>query len=559
MAFKPNQTYSESDAREQQSIDFINGLLKGTCAYPELKYGERGANIDGYIQLLDKYKCIDGKLTVQVKTVSPCNEGKNEFPCPTSLFAYADRTTDVVFLMAVDHGQKVVLWKYISRPLINANRHKEDQKTITLHFDDTEKLTIENVTETIEKWSSLFLQQRSLIIAAEDIKDENEKLRQQLINAEAPIFTIPQSEVINIQRFSDTYNRLLDNEFNYVKKCCYPNSWKQGIAIFDYQDTELLYALYSINYGENSLLIKQLPIETISKTKYHYACHSCVENKIKHDIPALVKEKITDDVNKIFNSKRLIPPYENYIIEYIRDFVSQNHYILGVSPKIVSDYIALKSVIEQTITKHTGMPVVVFRGKLLYLGLISDYINFLLSRGYKGDVELYPAKGKYGNTGMVSDWFSPEKAFEKMKIVFRYVYATYTDFITKNFPDIKDKLDMYFNADYVLINLNYNEWPRLTISNFYRTDTKDCKNETIVEFCLGQNHQLYKDHMPLCSHYPFLGKTIKYNGRTYECTRTSSFDSQKYLFNNTCFNETFYEVFKERLEEYVKDMQIVVT
>ena len=160
---------------------------------------------------------------------------------------------------------------------------------------------------------------------------------------------------------------------------------------------------------------------------------------------------------------------------------------------------------------------------------------------------------------MVSDWFSPEKAFEKMKIVFRYVYATYTDFITKNFPDIKDKLDMYFNADYVLINLNYNEWPRLTISNFYRTDTKDCKNETIVEFCLGQNHQLYKDHMPLCSHYPFLGKTIKYNGRTYECTRTSSFDSQKYLFNNTCFNETFYEVFKERLEEYVKDMQIVVT
>lgn len=58
MAFKPKKSYTESDAREQQSIDFINGLLKGTSAYPELRYGEKGANIDGYIQLLDENKCI---------------------------------------------------------------------------------------------------------------------------------------------------------------------------------------------------------------------------------------------------------------------------------------------------------------------------------------------------------------------------------------------------------------------------------------------------------------------------------------------------------------------
>ena len=63
--------FTESDTREQQSIDFINRLLKGTSTYPELRYGEKGTNIDRYIQLLDENKCIDGKLTVQVKTVSP--------------------------------------------------------------------------------------------------------------------------------------------------------------------------------------------------------------------------------------------------------------------------------------------------------------------------------------------------------------------------------------------------------------------------------------------------------------------------------------------------------
>lgn len=560
MAFKPKKSYTESDAREQQSIDFINGLLKGTSAYPELRYGEKGANIDGYIQLLDENKCIDGKLTVQVKTVSPCNEGRNEFPCPTSLFAYAERTTDVVFLMAVDHSQKVVLWKYISRPLINESRHKEEQETITLHFDDTERLTTANVTETIIKWNSLFLQQRDLIANAEDVKDENEKLRKQLVTVEAPAFTIPMAEVVKIQRFSDIYNSLLDRELNYVKKFCYPNSWKQGIAIFDYQDTELLYTLYSINYGENSLLIKQLPKDTIEKTRYNIACHSYVDNKIKNNIPILVKEKITADVKKVFNKPRPVPPYENYIIEYVRDFVFQNHIALGVSTKVAKDYIALKSIIERHFSSLGKIPIVAFLGyNFVHIGLVYDCINYLLNRGYKGDVELYPPKGKYGNTGLVSDWFTPETAFTKTKIVFRYVYATYTDFIKKNFPYIKDEVDMYFNADYVLVNLNYDgSWPTLTINNFYCTDKISSKNDIKVEFSLGQEHQLYKDYPIIHPHRTFIGKTVKYNGQTYECNRSSGFDPHKFLFGRTCFIDTFYEVFKTRLEQYVKDLQIIV-
>lgn len=52
MAFCPNRTLTPCDKKEQRSINFINKLLEGTDTYPELKYGEKGANIDGYIQLL---------------------------------------------------------------------------------------------------------------------------------------------------------------------------------------------------------------------------------------------------------------------------------------------------------------------------------------------------------------------------------------------------------------------------------------------------------------------------------------------------------------------------
>lgn len=556
MSFTPKQTYSNSDEREQQSIEFVNGLLKGTSAYPELKSGEKGANIDGYIQLLDENRKIDGKLTVQVKTVSPSNEGKNVFPCPTSLFAYAERTIDVVFLMAVDHSQQVVLWKYISRPLVNANQNKTEQETIMLHFEESERLSRDNIHETIKKWKSLFLQQRLLIETADVVKNENEKLRHQLVKVEAPAFTLPISEVVKIQMFSDMYNRLLDREFNYVKKYCYPRMWKQGIAIFEYQDTELLYSLYPINYGENSLLIKQLPKETFGKTHYNLACHSSIDNKIKTDIVTVVRNRISEDVKSFFNKPMPIPPYENYIIEYIREFVKQYYIALGVSANIKDDYQALKHVFEKRFDHHENKSTLVIIGhNYINLDLIYDCVNFLLNRGYKGDVELYPPKRLYGNTGKVSDWFNPELAFEKTQIVLNYVYLTYSDFINKYFPYIKDKLDMYFNADYVLINLDYEKCPQITVNNFYCLDKTNNQSKAKVEFCLGQRHELFTKY-PIYPHHTFIGKSIIYNDLTYICNNSFNFDTQKVLFGRSCLTDSFYEVLKSRLEKFVKDMDI---
>ena len=559
MAFKPKKTYTESVAREQQSIDFINRLLLGTSAYPELQYNEKEANIDGYIQLLDEEGRFEGKLTVQGKTVSPSIEGQYKYPCPTSLFGYAERAIDVVLLLAVDHSREVVLWKYISRQLIKENQDKSEQDTITLHFEDFERLTRNNIPETIGKWKSLFLKQRDLIVEAEEIKEENDQLRQQLVNAEAPEFTISQSEVAKVQQFSDAYNGILDRELKYVKRCCYPNAWKQGIAIVNYQDAELLYAIYPIHYGENSLLIKQIPIETLRKVRYAYASHSVQDNKIKNDIPALVKEKITEDVKRIFKTKNL-PAYENYIIEYVEEFVYENWNALGITRDAANDYKALKAAIEQYRTPMGRIPNVVIVGsRRMQIGLIYDCLNYLLNRGYKGTVELYPQKGKYGNSGMVSDWFSPERAYEKMKIVFQYVYATYTDFIEKNFPDIKDQLDMYYGADYVLINFNYEgNWPHIMINHFYNTNPDRRRGATKVEFCFEQEHEIYKRYGYESSKLPFVANKISYNGEEYECRMWNGADSHNYLFNRTCFLDTFYGVFKKRLEEYVENMRFKV-
>lgn len=91
MTFIPNKSKTESDEREDASVSFVERLLQWTPTKCHLSKNDKAANTDGFIELLDDNSTIVGKLIVQVKTVSPCNEGKFSYPCPTSLLGYAER------------------------------------------------------------------------------------------------------------------------------------------------------------------------------------------------------------------------------------------------------------------------------------------------------------------------------------------------------------------------------------------------------------------------------------------------------------------------------------
>lgn len=83
MVYKPHKSLSESDIREEASVDFVRSLLGDCGVKTALTKGDKGANIDGYIELLDSENRINGKITAQVKTVPPSNEGKYVYDCPT--------------------------------------------------------------------------------------------------------------------------------------------------------------------------------------------------------------------------------------------------------------------------------------------------------------------------------------------------------------------------------------------------------------------------------------------------------------------------------------------
>lgn len=177
MVYKPKISKTENDKKENKSILFLENLFIDAPIQTRLSSNDKTANIDGYIELLDSEGRIIGKIAIQSKTVSKKYQGKNTFPCPTSLFGYAQNTTDIVFLIAVDHSRKVALWKYISRSLLQQNTEKDEQGNITLHFDDYEQLNESNLEDTIGRWQTILKAEIELFCAIPNLCQENEGLR----------------------------------------------------------------------------------------------------------------------------------------------------------------------------------------------------------------------------------------------------------------------------------------------------------------------------------------------------------------------------------------------
>lgn len=79
MVYKRNKSLSDSDIREEESVDFIRDILKGHGVKPALKKGDKEANINGYIELLDDENNSDAKITSSICLLpSSINRSKNE-------------------------------------------------------------------------------------------------------------------------------------------------------------------------------------------------------------------------------------------------------------------------------------------------------------------------------------------------------------------------------------------------------------------------------------------------------------------------------------------------
>lgn len=552
---------SPNDVREVKSILFLENLFVESSVKTHLSENDKTANIDGYLELLDEEYRMKGKIAVQVKTIPPRHQGKNKFDCPTSLFAFAEYTNDPVFLIAVDHKEKIALWKHVNRSLIQANADKSSQDTIIVTFDDSEKLSAKNKDVIISNWEKIFATNKELFDRIPILLSENEVLRQKLITFNNTSFSIDSSEVCQIQLFIDKLNDLYDNDFRYIKQLFYSKTWKRGIAIFEYSDSELSYALYSIKYGENSLLMKELPVSEISNFN-DYSSRSCVRNEIKMHPEKLALKQIKFNVDNFLTNSKVLPLYYELANEYILDFVNENYRNLKIDKKLLED---IDSFIEYLIHKFPhiidGISCSVQIGNhSIPINILYGALQFLQINGYKKIEELYPQKSFSDKTGLVCDLFTPENAYIKAKYIFDIIPRIYDNFINRNFPTLTYGLDLFYNADLVLIDMQYtgNGGDSFNQEHYISIYYLRCKESPSfsrdIIFSFNKDSDIYKENTIDKPNDIFTKKAIKYKGIIYEAFQGDNVDMHIAIWDKNNMINTFYMFLNKRFNNYFQTL-----
>ena len=558
MSFKAKVSIDSNGVKEERSVLFIQTLLLGRTKN-NIDKGTTQSNIDGYIELLDSSNRINGKITVQVKTVSQKDEGHNRFPCPTSLFAYAETTTDNVFLLAVDHSQDKVLYKYISPKLLDENRDKEQQETITLHFKPNEELRKDNIEAVLKDWLSICSSRVYCLTHGEAILEENSELKSYLLNMPKMATDLRPCDIQEIQNFIDSYNKLLESDFRYIKSILFPNVWKRGIAIYTYSDSSLEYSLYNVNLGELVAPIVQMPKCSIFEVKHEhdYVSFSCAENKLKENpnlySVSIIKKHVEDFIKK----QKIIPSDEIFLVEYIHEFIETNWRHLQLKKYSELNVCSLIQHFKSKYPYVDKMPVhIVSGGKSLYVNTVYDAIKFLSEIGYTTIPYPYPAKGSYGNTGMVYDFYSPTTALDKSRIVIINTIRAYQNFIQSKFPLLANNLDAFYGGNLISVLVDYSNPGHKFIFYIHYFRSIIPSNEKIIIIEDISDSRIMKENNLSSASDLFRKESVMFNGREFSCFRGGGLNDMTILFGRYNCLTYFYELLRAHFDDYFKNMSM---
>lgn len=563
--FKGKYSTWDSQKSEELSIKCLIEILS-ICneVKPHLTVNDKSANTDGWIELLNE-NTINGNITVQVKTLPEDNYLKPKFPCPSSLFRYAQECpNELVLLIVVNNKDCIAYWKNIDSELIEKNIDKYLQETITLHFEENDKIYTSNANKIIQEWKYLLKNKFDLIINNGKLEKENEELKSLLKKFQNPNIALEKVYITKIQNFIDEYNHLLDNEFNFIKKVYFPNAWKIGIAFSEFFPTRISYIIYQISKGENGLLIRQIPIEEFLKIKsFVFASRNLAENAIYINPKKFAFKLIQDNIIKFLKEKKVFLITEEIAIEYIFDFINRNYRILKIEKqKNAYNLDKLKTDLEINFPRIEQMSCsIISNGKNLDVSILYSSVVFLLQKSIYNIERLYPEKGNYGDSGLVTDFYSPELAFSKFKYLYDIIPNLFDSFIKTNFPKLRNEINFFGEFSLIIANLSYQNsqsWSDCNINLYYLKTVGNTENKELI-ISLNYESEVLKIN-GIRSGNDFMEKCFAkdelfiYRNREYSLARVGG-ESLHSLYDDFYIHNMLYKYLNDRFNEYFKKKQ----
>lgn len=541
---KSNPTpYSYSSTAESDSITILDYILDSNRIKSQLAKNDKTPNIDGYLELVDEGAHPVGKLEVQVKTLGLKNFKKPKYQCKKGFLSYCWSSTLPVLLIAVDCSQEKAYWVHLDHNLLESLDIKGE--TVNIDIPNKNVVSLDN-NGYISDWMKIAQSYKERIVNYPNLKNEIAKVKSdnEVLRKITHDVTEQKSEINKeVQIFLDMYNELLDKDFAFIKSIFFPDCWKFGFAYQKYEDKQVDYSLYPINFGYNDKAIKAIDYNSDYFRQLNYRCRHFTDNPIKHEPKKTAYEEVVRLLKPIIDNRSLMKISNEIAIEYIVSVIDlYKERIQLDADSIIFNLdeieIAFRDFINLSYDSRFN------RQYFLYL------IEYLQRNGINQIERLYPMKN-FPESGSYYVFNTLSKLDVKKTVitVFELLPELYDSLLEDFFPVLKEKIGFYNNFNKLIINIIY--WtdeensPRF---EFIYLKNMDNPNENKVDVYL-----IDEDVTPITinSLSESDNNFIYIDGIKYQCDSWYS-TSRTHIFNERPLNYYVYETLSQRLEHHLK-------
>lgn len=444
-------SHGDTDFTDVQSITLIGNLLAShKRVMPKLESNDKWPNIDGHVEVQNGEKSLVGRLFVQAKTL-PANH-KLKFSCPIGFFTSCE--IDPCLLLGVDNQTRRVYWLYFDAQTVQEIDYKNNKSTKTVYFKSTQYFD-ETKREYIEAWEGIVKSNQYKFKNYDELKSSYDLLSK---NSNQAIGKVS-DHYVKLHKFLDNLNLLLDSDFAVVKNIYYPKTWKLGIAVYDFEDSKLSYALYPILFNKNDAQIKEVDKvlhDSLQQEGLGFTGHF-VENPIVSKPLEYVKELLS---SKTFNlvDKTLLNYLGSEFLaqEYVCNFIITHNDRIGLQKK---DKYTISEVKDSPwLKKLQNTRVLYIDGKQINMYVFFNFLDYLEKNGLD-IVRQYKPKdfSRIPNGGWVWEVFSKVDVEYNLQLVFQNLGSVYQSIIKNNFPLLSDKLSLFGAADKIFVSFAVKE------------------------------------------------------------------------------------------------------
>lgn len=592
--------YSPKNTEEITAISKLTYLLNLTQVKPDIKEHDKFPNIDGYLELTTPTQDVIGKLEVQIKKLPKANSQKVKFQTDMSFITYCkDIALLPVVFIVVDIDSEIAYWEYFSKRKSTDLSNGSDKNSIVVHFNMDNRISREDF-RYFDQWVEIINQHQTKLIGYDQLHESHGRTKAMLDElSKLSNISIGSSNETNmyIHKFLDMYNNFLDNEFTAVKRIFYPNVWKIGLAYMKFNDNEVEYFLYQVDFRFNDTLIKKLDWNEARGLTERYGFTMSMYNHIINEPEKVVKKLLEDHVVSIFKNRNLLMINEFLAHEYVSNFIRffgrliekytsdpAKLTITDLSSLILGQWCAMgfeykykdiEGNILDTMYRldinlddvrnsiNTGfrygsefqksakfnkyrsrMRIISNDFDMIYL---ENCIDFLTSNGVIYAVNPFLPTDTIRQNNRIWSGYSKERMLNNIETMVLNLIDSYDSYLGLYFPKLFNELKFIGKYDLVIVTTNDPEeysvkGPQIRVIMYYAKENSNMKpsihffepNKSPVSF--NNYHQ-----------------DIVFNGSEYEF-RASHGINRLMLFGKTPMLDTLYDYLQTRFDSYFKSM-----